>query len=89
MNLDTGKMGEYADFLETKCNEIRSLCGNMEELLSVATQCLDQESGRSAARRLQDCVENIMKSVPIAEDASKRLVLAKKRVEEAEQVFHR
>ena len=89
MNVDTVKMGDYSDFLETKCTEIRSISGQMKEFLSIASQCMDQESGRAAVRRLQDCIDNILKSIPIASDASKRLVLAKKRVEEAEQVFHR
>lgn len=41
MNVDTGKMAEYADFLEENSRKIIALCTKIEEGLEVAIQCMD------------------------------------------------
>lgn len=89
MNVDTGKMGEYAEFLDENSRKIVELCTKIEETLVVAVQCMDQQSGRGAAQRMAQNLENIKKNVPISDDASKRLVLSKKYVDSASSVFGR
>lgn len=87
MNVDTGKMQAYADFLEDKSANIIELCNRIEENLMVAVQCMDQQSGRGAAQRLAQNLDNIKASVPISDDACKRLILSLKHVNNAGNVF--
>jgi len=89
MNVDTGKMMEYAGFLEECSRQIINLCSSLEENLLVAVQCMDQQSGQGAARRMAQNLENIKNNVPISEEAGKRLVLSKKYVDGAGSVFGR
>ena len=89
MNVDTGKMGEYAEFLDENSRKIVELCNKIEETLALAVQCMDQQSGRGAAQRMAQNLENIKNNVPISDDASKRLVLSKKYVDSASSVFGR
>lgn len=89
MNLNTQKMEEYAEFLEENSRKIIALCNKLEESLVIAVQCMDQQSGRSAAQRMAQNLENIKNNVPISDDASKRLVLSKKYVDSASHVFGR
>lgn len=89
MNVNTQKMEEYAEFLEENSRKIIELCNKLEESLAMAVQCMDQQSGRSAAQRMAQNLENIKKNVPVSEDASKRLVLSKKHIDSAGQVFGR
>lgn len=89
MNVNTQKMEEYAEFLEENSRKIIALCNKLEESLVIAVQCMDQQSGRSAAQRMAQNLENIKSNVPISDDASKRLVLSKKYVDSAGHVFGR
>ena len=89
MNVDTGKMTEYADFLDETSRKIVALCLKIEESLIMAVQCMDQQSGRGAAQRMAQNLENIKNNVPISDDASKRLVLSKKHVDSAGNVLGR
>jgi hypothetical protein len=89
MNVDTGKMEEYAKFLDENSRKIVELCTKIEAALVLAVQCMDKESGRGAAERMAQNLENIKKNVPISDDASKRLVLSKKYVDSAGTVFGR
>ena len=89
MNLNTELMEAYAQFLEDHSRQIVDLCGQLEECLSIATQCMDQESGLAAAARMAQNVENIRRNVPAADDACKRLVLTRKQVDSAAQIFRR
>lgn len=89
MNVNTQKMEEYAKFLEENSRKIIVLCNKLEESLVIAVQCMDQQSGRSAAQRIAQNLENIKNNVPISDDASKRLVLSKKYVDGAGRVFGR
>lgn len=89
MNVDTGKMVEYADFLSENSSRIIELCTRIEENLMLAVQCMDQQSGRSAAQRMAQNLENIKINVPISNDASKRLLLSKEYIDRAGSVFGR
>lgn len=89
MNVNTQKMEEYAEFLEENSRKIIALCNKLEESLVIAVQCMDQQSGRSAAQRMAQNLENIKNNVPISDDASKRLVLSKKYVDGAGRIFGR
>lgn len=89
MNVDTGKMAEYADFLEENSGKIMALCTKIEEGLEVAIQCMDQQSGLRASQRMLQNLENVKKNVPVSEDAQKRLILSKKYVDGAGSVFGR
>ena len=89
MNVDTVKMSEYADFLDENSQKIIALCTKIEECLIIAVQCMDQQSGRGAAQRMAQNLENIKNNVPISDDASKRLVLSKKYIDSAGTVFGR
>ena len=89
MNVDTVKMSEYADFLDDNSQKIIALCTKIEECLIIAVQCMDQQSGRGAAQRMAQNLENIKNNVPISDDASKRLVLSKKYIDSAGTVFGR
>ena len=89
MNVNTQKMEEYAEFLEENSRKIIVLCNKLEESLVMAVQCMDQQSGRSAAQRMAQNLENIKSNVPISDDACKRLILSKKYVNSAGQVFGR
>lgn len=87
MNVNTEMMQRYADFLEDKSRQIIALCNALNTNLSVARQCMDQSSGQNAATRMNQNIENIKRSVPVADSAAKRLVLSKKHVIGATQVF--
>ena len=87
MNVNIDLMQRYADFLGDKSRQIVALCNALNTNLSVARQCMDQSSGQNAATRMNQNIDNIKKSVPVADDASKRLVLSKKHVISATQVF--
>ena len=89
MNVDTALMEQYAQFLEDKSRNIVALCNQLGECLTIAVQCMDQQSGRAAAQRMAQNVENIKNNVPMADDASKRLVLSLKYVNSATQTFGR
>ena len=89
MNVNTQKMEEYASFLEENSRNIIALCNKIEECLTIAVQCMDQQSGRGAAQRMAQNLENIKKNVPVSDDAGKRLILSKKYVDSAGQVFGR
>ena len=89
MNVDTVKMAEYAEFLQENSRKIVSLCTKIEETLVLAVQCMDQQSGRGAAQRMAQNLENIKNNVPISDDASKRLVLSKRYIDSAGTVFGR
>lgn len=89
MNVNTQKMEEYAQFLDENSRKIIALCNQLEESLMIAVQCMDQQSGRGAAQRMAQNLENIKNNVPVSDDASKRLVLSKKCVDSAGQVFGR
>ena len=89
MDVNTQKMEEYATFLEENSRKIIELCNKLEESLVVAVQCMDQQSGHGAAQRMAQNLENIKKNVPISDDASRRLTLSKKYVDDAGQVFGR
>ena len=64
MNVNTQKMEEYAEFLEENSRKIIDLCNKLGESLVIAVQCMDQQSGRSAAQRMAQNLENIKKPVP-------------------------
>jgi len=89
MNVETTKMAEYAAFLDENSRKIIALCTEIEGCLAVAIQCMDQQSGRGAALRMEKNMDNIKRNVPISDDASKRLVLAKKYIDSAGTVFGR
>lgn len=87
MNVNTEKMVEYANFLETNSRNIINLCNEIEQALAIAVQCMDQQSGRGAAQRMAQNMENIKNNVPLSDDACQRLVLSKRYVDSAGQVF--
>ena len=89
MNVNTELMGRYAEFLEDHSRQIVSLCQQLENCLTIAVQCMDQQSGRAAALRMAQNVENIKNNVPMADDACQRLILSKTHVEGATMVFRR
>lgn len=89
MNVNTEKMAEYADFLQENSRKIIVLCNNIEQRLLMAVQCMDQQSGRSAARRMAQNLENIKNNVPLSDDACRRLILSKKHVDTATNIFAR
>lgn len=87
MNVNTQLMMQYAEFLENKSREIQGLCTEVEQLMQVAVQCMDQQSGHNAAARLAQNMENIRANVPVSDDAAKRLILSKHMVDGAMNVF--
>lgn len=87
MKVNIDLMQRYADFLGEKSQQIVALCNALNANLAVARQCMDQSSGQNAATRMNQNIENIKKSVPVADSAAKRLVLSKKHVISATQVF--
>lgn len=89
MNVNTQKMEEYADFLEENSRKIVALCNKLEQNLTIAVQCMDQQSGRNAAHRMAQNLENIKKTVPLSGEAVRRLVRSKKYVDSAQHVFGR
>ena len=89
MNVNTSLMAQYASLLEENSRSIVNLCNQLEECLTVAVQCMDQQSGRAAAQRMAQNIENVKSNVPMADDASKRLILSMKHVENATHVFGR
>ena len=89
MEVNTVLMEQYARFLGEKSRQIVALCNQLGANLAVASQCMDQNSGRAAAARMAQNIENVKKSVPISDDAAKRLILSKKHVDSAGRVFGR
>ena len=89
MNINTQKLGEYAVFLDENSANITALCNEMGELLTIAVQCMDQQSGKQAALRMANNLENIKKSVPVSADVSERLALAKKMIDDIVTNFGR
>lgn len=82
-------MEQYASFLEENSRKIIELCNSLEEALNLAMQCMDQESGAQAARRMAQNLENIKANVPLNDDACQRLILSKSYVDSATNVFGR
>lgn len=89
MNVNTELMAEYAQFLEEHSLAIINLCDKLEENLMMAVQCMDQQSGRAAAQRMAQNIENIKANVPMADSAAKKLILSRKHIHSAGQVFGR
>lgn len=89
MNVNPQLMAEYAEFLEENSTKITNLCTQIEENLSLATQCMDQVSGLQAAKRMLQNLENIKNNVPVSTEAGRRLILSKKYVDSASNVFGR
>lgn len=89
MDLETNLMEQYAEFLDEKGTQIIDLCTYLERMMDIARQCMDQVSGLNATKRLLDDLENIKRLVPISDEASKRLVRAKKLIEDATHIFDR
>lgn len=87
MNLNTEGMQQYAEFLENNSNNIKEVCATLQEYIQMARQCMDHESGIGASQRMESNIENIIKNVPINDDACKRLVLSLKYVRDAGNVF--
>lgn len=87
MDVITEKMAEYANFLDENSRNIETLCNMIEQQLQVAVQCMDQQSGRNAALRMAQNIENVKNNRPISDNASERLVLAKKLVEGAVNIL--
>ena len=87
MNVDTSQMQNYASFMEEKSGEIRRLCSELQEQVQLATQCMDQQSGRSAASRMSEYIEIIRSCTDIADEAVRRLVLSKRHIDDAGNVF--
>ena len=87
MNVDTGKMSEYSQFLLESSRRIVALCSAIEEQLVLAVQCMDQQSGRNAAMRMAQNLENVKNNVPISDDASERLERSRKLINDATNVF--
>jgi predicted negative regulator of RcsB-dependent stress response len=87
MEVDNEKMKEYANFLQDNSRGIIALCNLIEESLTVAKQCMDQQSGQGAAARLQQNIENIKANVPISDNANQRLELALKYLIDLDGLF--
>ena len=89
MNVNTDKMSQYAEFLDENSQKIVALCNQIEQTLAIAVQCMDQQSGKNAANRMAQNLENVKKNVPISDDASNRLTLSRKLIDDAGAVFGR
>ena len=87
MNVDTSRMQEYADFMEEQSRQIINLCNQIEQSMGEAIQYMDQVSGLNAAKNLMENMENIKVCAQFSDDTCKKLVLAKKRIEDASRVF--
>lgn len=87
MELDTTQIKAYADFLEENSRQIISVCNSLEGSLSEALNFMDQKSALMATRRMVGNIENIKKSVPISDDACKRLILVLRRIQNAQDTF--
>lgn len=89
MNVNTVGMQNYADFLEDHSRQIQNLCQQMEQLVAIAAQCMDQQSGVAAAGRLMQNMETIRTNVPMADDACQRLILSLGYIRSAGSIFGR
>ena len=89
MTIETEQARRCAETLENNSRAIIQLCNDIEEMLSVAVQCMDSEGGRAAAARMNQNMENIKRSVPVEDDACKRLILALKQIAETSRTFGR
>ena len=89
MELDTARMREYQEFLEDHTSKIETICMEMDEYIQIAAQCMDPESGRGAAQRMMQNIENIRKNIPISDGVSKRLTMGLKGIDEAKNIFGR
>ena len=61
MDVNTEKMISYRGFLAENSRDIQKLCDSLANNLLIAVQCMDQTSGRNAARRMAHNLENIRK----------------------------
>lgn len=89
MNVNTVKMEDYAAFLADNSTQIKNLCASLQDKLAIATQCMDQDSGRAAAQRMSASIERLAANVPISDDASQRLIKSKKYIDSAHGIFGR
>ena len=64
LKLNPMEMKKYVDFLELKATELQTLCKQFDEQLIVATQCMDQLSGQTAAARLTRTMKQISQNIP-------------------------
>lgn len=89
IEMNTTLMQQYVEFLEDFCQRITTLCDGMESLTDYAGQCMDQVSGLQAAKQLLANMEVIKANLPTADDACQRLILAMKKIIEAQNAMGR
>ena len=89
MNLNLTSMDEYVQFLQNTSVQIQKLCDEMGEELLIAVQCMDQQSGRQAARRMAQNIQNIKNNIIIADESVQKLVKAKTLTLQAMNTFGR
>ncbi|MBR5093462.1 MAG: hypothetical protein IK095_00070 [Oscillospiraceae bacterium] len=87
MNVDPELMQQYADYMEECSGRIQRLCTEVENCVSMASQCMDSVGGLAASKRLLQSMETIRANIAWAEDACKRLVLSKKHVIDAQNTM--
>lgn len=87
MNVDTGRMKEYADFMEEQSSKIINLCDQIEQSIGETIQYMDQVSGLNAAKNLMENMENIKACVQFSDNTCQKLVHAKMLIEDAGSVF--
>lgn len=87
LKLNPMEMKKYVDFLELKATELQTLCKQFDEQLIVATQCMDQLSGQTAAARLTRTMKQVSQNIPRTAAAAQPIVKASRLANDATKVF--
>lgn len=80
MEINLIRLKRYTDFLETQCQQIKTLCEIMEADLSLVTPAMDELNGQITAKNLRKNIENIRSTMPVSTEVYDRLVLIRKKL---------
>lgn len=86
---DTQLMDQYATYLDEWVTAVTSVCQRLHQNAGVAVQCVDSASAARAVARLDGSIENIEKALPVTTGTARKLVRARRYLDEARDVFRR
>ena len=74
------QLKKYADFLDSQCGKIKTLCDIMEADLSLVAPAMDELNGQITAKNLRKNIENIRSTMPVCTEVYTRLDLVRQKL---------